>query len=64
MSGPINETHINAGVKESGFINKLEACYTAVLKLSECIKSTTQWCLIMTNIQQHIVISYTILLHM
>jgi len=32
MNGPINETLINAAVKESDPINKIEACYTAVLQ--------------------------------
>jgi len=38
MSGPINEvallmeTLINAAIKGSGPINKVEACYTGVLK--------------------------------
>jgi len=31
LSGPINETFINAAVKESNLINKVEACYTAAL---------------------------------
>jgi len=44
MSGPINETLINVAIKESGPINKVEACYTAVLKTSEHRKSQTQLC--------------------
>jgi len=42
--GPINEILINVAVKESCPINKVEACYTAVLKLQNVENIQIQWC--------------------
>jgi len=54
MSGPINEILINAAIKESGSINRVEACYTAVLKLQN-VENLRHSGVLMTNPQQHIV---------
>jgi len=56
MSGPINETLIYAAVKESGPINKVEACYTTVLKLQNA-ENLRHNGVLMANPQQHILTS-------
>jgi len=71
MSGPISETLINATVKESGPINKVEACYTAVLKLQNVENLRHSGVLMTMQIPSNIlwlyyilIASYTMLLHM
>jgi len=54
MSGPINETIINAAIKESGPINKVKACYTVVLQNAENLRHSDVF---MTNPQQHTVVT-------